>query len=313
MPPTALDALDLPAGRAASLAPQTRGLGRCTAHHGEILQGAFRDRDGATAPGLVTLPCVTAATVASFVPAAGKELHVLPADRSKARAAARLALDALGLAQTGGLLRIESDIPVGAGLGSSTADVVAAMRAVANAFGTELDPAHVARLAVSAETASDSTMFPTGVMLFAQRSGAVLERLAAQLPPMIAVGVDTAPGRPVDTLSLRPRQWTEHEVETYEFLRAQLRRALRTADARLLGHVATQSALLNRSVMETPRLHELIAIARDEGAVGVQIAHSGTVAALLFDAQEDAAPAHAARAGAVLAEAGFAAGLSFRL
>ena len=311
MPQMLVDTLDR--SPAATIASSRIGWGQCHAHHGEILQGAFRDRDGRVLPGLVTLPCYALRSRAAFLPDDTGELRSVPSERKKALAAARLTLEGLGLAGQGGTLRLESNIPVGAGLGSSTADVVATIRSVLDAFDGQMEPSEIARLAVASERASDSTMFPHGVVLFGQRSGIILERLAGSLPPMHAVGVDTAPGVQVDTLSIKPRVWTEHEVESYEFLRAQLRRALKTADVRLLGHVATQSALINRSALETPRLHDLAAIGREAGAVGVQIAHSGTVAALLFDAADCASEHRVQMAKRLLLEAGMTLGLSFSL
>ncbi|WP_343207431.1 hypothetical protein [Aminobacter sp. MSH1] len=59
----------------------------------------------------------------------------------------------------GGLLTVESAIPSGHGYGSSTADVVASLCAVADAFEMQLRPSVVCRLAVAAERASDGHSF----------------------------------------------------------------------------------------------------------------------------------------------------------
>ena len=58
---------------------------------------------------------------------------VEPDDRSRAKAAARLTLDALGRTGWGGAIRIESNVPVQWGCGSSTTDVLATIRAVSDA------------------------------------------------------------------------------------------------------------------------------------------------------------------------------------
>ena len=289
------------------------GKGECYAHHGEILQGVFRSGDGKATPGLVTLPYRAVKTVATFFPKEGAPLRVVPEDRVKAFDAAKLALSALGRDTFGGTLTIYSNVPIGAGMGSSTADVTATARAVLNAFGVEMGALSLAKLAVQAEAASDPVMIPEAVVLFAQRSGNVIEHMPGKLPPMLAVGVNTAPNCLVDTLAIPSRERSEQEIEEYEFLRAQLRRALARADACLLGYVATQSALLNRSIKETPRLDDLLTLQRDLGAEGVQIAHSGTVAALLFDARHDEAKTRGHLAAEAAHEAGFAPGPLFRI
>jgi mevalonate kinase len=70
-------------------------------------------------------------------------------------------------------LRIASDIPMGHGYGSSTADVIASIRAAAAALGTKLLPSAISRLAVAAEIAADAIAFEAEALLFAQREGLV--------------------------------------------------------------------------------------------------------------------------------------------
>ncbi|CAM5689381.1 hypothetical protein STENM327S_05829 [Streptomyces tendae] len=62
-----------------------------------------------------------------------------------------------------------------------------------------------------------------------------------------------------------------------------LRRAVTTADTALLGRVSTSSARLRQRVLRHEEFPTLAAIAAGTGAVGVQIAHSGNVAGVLFD------------------------------
>lgn len=291
----------------------TTGRGRSTAHHGELLQGAFRDSGGTVRRGLVTMPCHALVATATFVPTEDnrKGVEVEPQNRLKARRAAELTLATLGLPHVSGSLTVTSNIPVGLGLGSSTADVVAAIRAVADAFGVLLPALAVARLAVAAETASDSIMFDGATVLFAQRDATVLETFAAPLPPLLALGVDTDPGATIDTLTLPPVHWTEGQLDAYALLRGLVRRAISTSDAKLLGRVATESAKLNQSILKTARLQDLIEVGERCGGVGVQISHSGTVASLLFDANDPGASTSRRTAERVLVAEGFAVTLTF--
>ncbi|WP_143229328.1 GHMP family kinase ATP-binding protein [Actinophytocola xanthii] len=267
------------------------GTGHSAVHHGELLQGVFVDASGRPCRGLVTLPMGGPGVRAEFAPTPGTGVVVVrPADRVKAARAASLATAECarrsGRPRCGGRLRLHSDIPLGLGMGSSSGDVIAAIRAVAASFGVELPPAAVARLAVRAEHASDPLMLEDRPLLFAHREGRVLEDLGAALPPVVVVGCLTGGGRPVDTLTVRG-PCREEDVRCFEGLRALLRRAIADADLALLGRVSTESARRNQRVLPKEELTELEAVARRTGSAGVQVAHSGNVAGLLFDPASD--------------------------
>ncbi|WBB80700.1 hypothetical protein O7606_04715 [Micromonospora sp. WMMD882] len=267
--------------------PGPAGVGHATGHHGEILQGVFLDADGRPCRGLVTLPLPDAGSAAAFVrrpgsPATG--LDVVPADRHKARRAAAIAVRACaGLAgerPCGGRLWLRGSTPVGIGMGSSTSDVIAAIRAVAASFAVRLPPETVARIAVRAERACDPLMRDDTAALFDSRRALVLEEFGRPLPAAVVLSCVTGGGRPVDTLALPtpPRR----EAPAFEELRAALRRAVRDADLALLGQVSTESARRNQRLLPKPELATLERVADRTGAVGVQVAHSGNVAGLLF-------------------------------
>ncbi|WP_329404817.1 GHMP kinase [Streptomyces melanogenes] len=266
------------------------GTGHAPCHHGELLQGVFLDDDGHRCAGLVTLPMAGPGSGAEFVRRPGtapEALTVVPADRTKAARAAALAVadcaERNGQPPCGGELRLTGDIPVGLGMGSSTSDVIAAVRAVADSYGLRLAPGTVARLAVRAESACDPLMLDGRPVLFAQREGRVLEVLGPALPPLVVVGCALGGGAPVDTLSLPVREPGDRDLRAWERMRTGLRRAVATGDVRLLGQVATASARRGQQVLGHPEFDALTAIARRAGAAGVQIAHSGAVAGVLFD------------------------------
>jgi uncharacterized protein involved in propanediol utilization len=259
------------------------GHGSCIAHHGEILQGVFPGPGGSLHRGLVTLPCHQLRSIAVFHPQAGNGLSVSPAWRVKALSAARLALSYLDLPLKDGVLTIHADIPVGWGLGSSTSDVIAAVRAVTCAFQRRLAPELLAKIAVQAEVASDSVMFEDRPILFAQRDGLVLEELPLCLPPLEVLGVNTDDGGGVDTLLMRPAEYSQWEVEAFRPLLGLLRRALHNQDAKLLGRVASASARINQRHFPKLCFDRLERLAVEAGAVGLQVAHSGSVIGVLFD------------------------------
>jgi uncharacterized protein involved in propanediol utilization len=254
------------------------GKACASAHHGEIVQGAFRV-GGRVIRGLVTLRCPLYCSRATFTRDLSGQVRVLPGWREKARRAAELTVLEIGPG-AGGCLEIASDVPVGRGLGSSTSDVLAAIRAVADSFGLVLPPVGVARLAVAAETAADSLMFDHGAVLFAHREGTLIEDFGAGLPPLHVLGFGT--GGPVDTLAYQPAWYTEQELDVFGELRVMLRHAIAAQDCALMGKVATTSTWINQKHLPIPHLDEVCAVAADVGALGVQTAHSGNVGGILF-------------------------------
>ncbi|MFE7271044.1 kinase [Streptomyces sp. NPDC057623] len=262
-----------------------RRMGQSSApvHHGEILQGVFR-HEGGLRRGLVTLPCALYSVQAHFIPDGHAGVTVLPPWKVKAQRAAELALAELG--KTGGGLKLSGDVPLGRGFGSSTSDVLAAVGAVQSAFSLTLPDDVVARIAVRAETASDSLMYPSTTVLFAHRDGEVLEDFGSPMPPLSVLGFGSRPGATgtgVDTLALPPAAYDAEEIEHFAELRRMLGEAMAAKDVTLLGEVATASTRINQRRLPVPRLDRILVIADEVGAVGVQTAHSGDIAGLMFD------------------------------
>ncbi|SMF28012.1 threonine kinase [Tistlia consotensis] len=270
------------------------GVGTAIAHHGELLQGVFEDEQGSLHRGLVTLPLPRLRARATFWPRSGGAVAVRPAGRSKAQRAAELTLAHLGYAGSGGDLTIESDIPLGHGYGSSTADLVASIRAVAAAAGLRLRHSTTCRLAVAAEGASDAIAYGCQALLFAQREGRILEPLGAELPPLIVVSLVSGGEGPVDTVALTPARYDSAEIELFRALRGLVRHALQRQDARLLGRVATVSARVSQRHFPKPRFERALRLAEEHAACGLQVAHSGSLMGVLIDAGNGDATARAA-------------------
>ncbi|ANN62047.1 kinase (plasmid) [Mesorhizobium loti NZP2037] len=262
--------------------PSPVGTAIAIAHHGELIQGVFKDDDGSLHRGLVTLPIAGLRSEARFDRSDGDAVVVTPDHKVKAAAAARLTLDFLNVTG-GGELTLQSAIPVGHGYGSSTADVVASIRAVAAAVDVQLRPSSIGRLAVAAERASDAIAFDDHAVLFAQREGKVIENFGGSLPPLLLVGFKANGGVPVDTLQLPPARYDSAEIQEFGVLRALVARAVRLQDPYLLGRAASASALISQRHLPKQGLNEIAEIARRGGACGVQVAHSGSLFGLIFD------------------------------
>ena len=261
----------------------TVGTGSARQHHGELLQGSLF-RNGEWVSCLITMPGRGVGSTARFWPRDdGAAVEVVPAWKKKARRAALLALGYIG-APLSGKLEIECAVATGVGLGSSTADVVAAIRAVSAAYGTVLDAGTVARLAVAAEGASDPIMFDGEMVLFAQREGRLLESFGSWIPPYAVMSFDTDPAAcGVDTLRLPVPAYGHAELVAFESLVRRSREAFGRRDVKALAAIATESARLNQRILPLRNFESLCRVAEEFGALGLQISHSGTIAGLLFD------------------------------
>lgn len=275
-----------PKGEARARRPGNRpallGRGDCAGHHGELIQGAVRV-DGEATPCLLSLPRRDRGSSCRLELFEGDRLEVTPAWKRKALRAAKLTLARYGFPNATGRLSLQCALQPGFGLGASTADVVAAIRAAAAAVGRPLRPQDVAALAVEAEAACDPVMFEQDALLFAPRVGRVLEHWGDWYPDYVVFGCNLRPGGcGVDTLSLSP-DYPSAQLDRYERLFAEARMAFRRRDAAAVAALATESARLNQSRVRLERFDNLLNLADGVGALGVQISHSGVIGGLLLD------------------------------
>lgn len=280
-------------------------VGRGIAHHGELLQGVFPDDEGRLHRGLLTLPFPRAESIVTFWPDHGRDILTRPAGREKAAKAAMLTFQEFGHSQVGGCLTIENSIPIGYGYGSSTADVVAAIRAAAAAIGAELHRSRICRLAIAAETASDAIVFGEQAVLFAHREGRALEYFPGDYPPLYIVGFSSRDDPPIDTLALTPARYDGSEIESFRVLRGLARHAIGKQDVELLGYVATASARINQRHLPKRYFEDLLRISEEVGGCGVQVAHSGNLMGILIDAREGDAVYRVGAAAAAARDRGF--------
>lgn len=276
--------------------PKTRGVGygEAIGHHGEFLQGVFKTPEGRLQRGLLTVPHPQLKSVVNFWPRKGDEIRTRPESRGKAATAARLTLDFLGQHGAGGDLTIQSNIRLGSGLGSSTADVVASIRATADAYGKRLARLDLCNLAVQAELASDAIAFDMQPVLFAHREAKLIEAFPGDFPDLLVVGFDTGDD-PISTTEFKPARYTSAEIELFSVLRSLVSRAVADRDTTLFCRVATMSSNINQSYLPRARYDEVVWLAEECDAKGIQIAHSGNVAGFLFDAGNQAGAALAMR------------------
>jgi uncharacterized protein involved in propanediol utilization len=258
------------------------GLGMSIAQYGELFQGQIEDSSSEFRRCLISLPCAAMYSQVVFVPDNSRCLRVTPDYKDKARKAVEFTFAYLKAGNIGGLIAVESTVPEAKGCGSSTADCVAAAIAAADSTGNQLREEELGKIVVAAEVASDNFMFHHAV-LFAHREGVVLEDYARCLPKLCVLGFDTAQDDHVNTLDFPPADYSWRQRQSFYALVGALRRAIRNNDVELLGRVATASACINQEFLPKPIFNEIKQIAGHAGALGVSVAHSGTVASILLD------------------------------
>ncbi|SIO32723.1 threonine kinase [Rhodovulum sp. ES.010] len=254
--------------------PDALRRARVTGHFGELLQG----RLGPTGTvALVTLPCPALAVSAHWAPANGFGLWQ-GARPVLTRGQVRAVFDALGAGPPRGRLRLRAEMPPGGGAGASTAALLATMRCLA---GGALPADAEAALCLSQEGATDPLMLAQpGCALWAPRMARILGHLPP-LPALEVVGGFAGPGRRTDPADTRFADISDL-VEAWG----------RAGARETLAALATESARRNHALRGGPDLAPLMEAARQLGALGVAVAHTGTAQALLFT--PGAVPADAA-------------------
>lgn len=258
--------------------PRT-GRGHARGTFGELLQGVLAEND---LDFLVTLP-IRQGTTTTFRPESGShEVEVRPAHKLKARRLANLIVSTLDL-PCGGLLEVESTLPEGKGLASSSADLVATALALGDSFGLAFDGPTIESFLRRIEP-TDGVMY-LGVVAYYHRAVRLREHLGF-LPRMTVVGYDE--GGVVDTVGFNrtPKPYGASEKLEYSRLLAELSEAVRAADLAAVGRVATRSAAMNAAIRPRSGFGPVRALCREVDGFGVVTAHSGTMLGVLL-AEDD--------------------------
>ncbi|WP_301920094.1 propanediol utilization protein [Albidovulum sp.] len=237
---------------------------RVAGHLGEFLQG----RIGPEGPvALVTLPCPSLALQAWYRPGPGLTIHgsgqrLITPERAR-RFLARLDR------RLSGHVKLRAAMPAGGGAGASTAALVA----LARLAGVAPAPEPLASACVAAEGASDPLMFPhPEQLLWASREGRVLGTFPP-LPRMDVIGGFLGPVRRTDA--------GDGNFPDIADLIGPWGRAASTGRAETLAEIASLSASRTLA-LRGPRGDPTAALARELGAMGFAMGHTGSARALLF-------------------------------
>jgi uncharacterized protein involved in propanediol utilization len=255
------------------------GFGWAKGTFGELLQGVLIEND---MDFLVTLP-ITKGTAATFQPVPGSQrISVHPPHKRKASRLAGLMMTALSL-PCGGYLWLETELAEGKGFASSSADLVATVHAVGDAFGLVFDESVIEAFLRPIEP-SDGVMYQ-GVVAYYHRAVRLREQLGF-LTDLLIVAHDE--GGEIDTIRFNrmPKPFGAEDKAEYSSLLAELSRAVRADDLDSVGRIATRSAELNEKLRPRKFFQQIRRLSRDIGGLGLAAAHSGTVLGILLDAAD---------------------------
>jgi L-threonine kinase len=173
----------------------------------------------------------------------------------------------------------DTSLSTAQGMASSTADIVAAARALAAATGQAFEPPDLARIATGIE-ASDGVMYD-GIGAVDLDTGAVLR--SWDWTPTYEITMCAPPERR-ETDSI---DWSGQCALGAEYadLLAELDDAVANRDAVAFARQCTRSAWMNERFVANPLLPTLAPLAARIGADGLCVAHSGTVCGLLFSGE----------------------------
>lgn len=180
-------------------------------------------------------------------------------------------------------LKINSQLPRGKGMASSSADIAAALAAAGSALALDVSAQEIREIALAIEP-TDGVFLP-GITAFDHIKGTVCEELGE--PPKIRLAVFDFGGE-VDTIAFNKRddltemrlQKKDQFMEAYDLVKE----GIATKNPVLIAKGATISALANQVILPKPDLEKIILIGNTYGALGVNVAHSGTVAGIMFAA-----------------------------
>ncbi|MFE6779478.1 hypothetical protein [Streptomyces sp. NPDC057702] len=252
-----------------------RAAGVCHGTLGELYQGPLR-AGGTPDIALVSFP-VDRHSWVYFTPGADQPQAPLPGE--KAARAARLFLDHFGLRLPPGRWSAHSELCVGVGMASSTADIVATLRCLFRVFGLPYDQRVVTRVLAAIERADSVFLDEFALHLSARHR--VVRRLGADIG--FHTAFVTEPGT-VDTAAVTARLLGHYARRATEYERCltDLLKGFETADPAAVARAATASATLSQQVLPKRTFASVLAQRERFGADGVFVAHTGSLIGYLF-------------------------------
>jgi uncharacterized protein involved in propanediol utilization len=269
--PVARDSLE---GSVSKSSDAIIGFGKSFASFGEIVQGRMVDENDF----LVTLPVDLWSTCElSCTPINGP--LVVECSLEKSRDVVLQVLEELGFDYGFHIsVRFNRNIPIGKGLSSSTADMLAALRALQEVFGFLYREPFLSRVFINIEP--HDAIFYNGCVAYNHRQGKLLEDYS-YIPDFHIIAVDH--GGSIDTVAYNKKVvFSDENKKQYSILFRELLDAFSEKDDKKIARCATSSSQIHAAMTDNDFLNEILKKSDELGALGVLTTHSGTCAGYLY-------------------------------
>jgi L-threonine kinase len=176
-------------------------------------------------------------------------------------------------------VEVLSELPLGKGMASSTAEIGSAVAVVATLMQIEISAKEIAEIALRIEP-TDGVLFDE-IVLFDHVAGSRLETIGS--PPPIEIIV-LEPDETVDTIAFnKVKQVGRIDETAVDEAIEMAKEGINSFDLKLIGQAAMLSARLNQRLLFKPELEDIIELTKRRGALGVNVAHSGSVIGILVE------------------------------
>lgn len=181
---------------------------------------------------------------------------------------------------------IRSDIPIGKGMASSTADIGATIKATLNFIGKDLDEYEISKIATKIEP-TDSIYIKENT-IFNPLDANVIRKLGVIDRGKVII---LEPNETLSTRHIRKKE-NYHKLKRQnkyiiEYAFKLLGEGISKKDLMLIGQACNISSVANENIHKKRYLNEIMDISKEYGACGVNIAHSGTVIGILLEPDMD--------------------------
>jgi len=253
----------------------------CPGSCGELIQGVIHGKEL-----LISYPIELGTSLSIGLSSEKNNIELMP----KVKEAIKRTLNLIGIPEKfiGNIkMQKRSQLALGKGMSSSTADIACAIFAIGALFGVNLDSKTVVDISVSIEP-TDSIIFEE-LTLFDSLKGEIILPLAPV--PLLKVIVLEGRGS-IDTLEYHRTvgRAVYSYAEAWEEVYTMMEDALKKGDWNGVGASAIRSARIQQKLLLKPYLDEIIDCALSSGAYGVNVAHSGTAVGLFMMEEIDEMP-----------------------
>jgi len=248
---------------------------------GELFQGKIGDDNL-----LISCPIDRYSRVTAYLK---KNFTVIKSNKNlpKSLLAVKKFLEQINQNEIGLELNFQSELLRSKGMGSSTADITAALTSVMLLLENKINWKLLKDILISIEP-TDSTPWP-GVALFDYRKGKILQPYG--FPPSLDILIFSEKGK-INTVEFNKNLDSEKINNTQV---SKLKQSLKlikdgviAKDPKKLGKAAIISAKFHQNIYYRPYLKNLISFSEKfSGVYGINIAHSGTVFGILVNEKKE--------------------------